>query len=345
MMIRKTFVKMTTKGGGHPTVSAARLTLSLSLAAALVLSGCGEEAQQRKELHIIEHTSMMEGWKEMLPADETAEVTAASVRGLSVESEGGEMFTVAYEPAEYKPTYDYWEMDAPYSSLTTVNTEALYRLFGQIEGLALTPDPSGKTTEEAGITDSKRSIVVALDGTDDDTPETVLEFTVGDNDGEEHYYAQAEGSSQISLVPSAMVDLLFDLEAYDYILKLPALVDITSVSDVEVEKDGKVCTLSAADGEYRIDGKKVEEEEYNTMYQNLMGVLLASEMPDEEKDSGQETEDEILSIRFFRNTEEASDVEVIYSSYDDEYAAVSVNGETDFLAELEEVEALCGAYF
>ena len=341
------------KGAAFPVVSAAaRLIAGVSFTAALALSGCGETEHQRKELNIVEHTSLMEKWKDELPADGMAEVASASVRGLSLERGEEEIFTVAYEPGEYKPSYDYWELDAPYSSMTTVNTETLYELFGQIDGLALTPDTSGKTAEESGVADSDRSVAIALDSTGDETPETVLRFTVGDSDNKGNYYVQAEGSEQISLVPSGAVDVLFEVEPYDYILKLPVLVDITSVSDVEVEKDGKLYTMSAGDGEYRINGRKAEEEEYNTAYQKLMGVFLAGEIPDGEQDKeqserksqrqGKESSsgDEILTIRFFRNTADASDVEVIYSTYDDRYASVSVNGESYFLAEMEEVEAL-----
>ena len=74
------------KGAAFPVVSAAaRLIAGVSFTAALALSGCGETEHQRKELNIVEHTSLMEKWKDELPADGTVEVASASVRGLSLE--------------------------------------------------------------------------------------------------------------------------------------------------------------------------------------------------------------------------------------------------------------------
>lgn len=93
------------------------------LAGILCLSGCGTEEQERKELNIFEEDSAMKEWKDTLPVSEGA-VQSGAVRGLSVENDGEEVFTVAYSPREYKSSFAWWEITAPYPAQTTVNTRA-----------------------------------------------------------------------------------------------------------------------------------------------------------------------------------------------------------------------------
>lgn len=313
------------------------------LAGILCLSGCGTGNQERKELNIFEEESVMQEWKDTLPASEGA-VQSGAIRGLSVENDGEEVFTVAYSPKEYKSSFAWWEITAPYPAQMTVNTETLYTLLGQLDGLELAEDDSGKTAEEAGISDSGSSITI-VQSRDEQQAEadSILRFRIGDSDGSGHVYAAVEDSDTVGLLPETAVSALLSVDPYNYILKIPVLPDISTVADVEVEKSGELYTMSLKDGEYRMDSRQVDEEEYNTAYQKLLGILITGELPEGEA-AGTE-EEPILTLRFFRNTDEASDIEVVYYPYDDSHAAISINDTEFFLADLDEVENVCEEFF
>ena len=313
------------------------------LAGILCLSGCGTEEQERKELNIFEEDSAMKEWKDTLPVSEGA-VQSGAVRGLSVENDGEEVFTVAYSPREYKSSFAWWEITAPYPAQTTVNTETLYALLEQLDGLELVEDDSGKTVQETGISDSESYITIVQSSDEQDAEAaSVLRFRIGSSDGNGHVYAAAEGSDAVGLLPETTVNELLSVDPYNYILKIPVLPDISTVSDVEVEKSGELYTMSLKDGEYVMNSHEVDEEEYNTAYQTLLGILITGELPEGEKT---DTEEEpLLTVRFFRNTDEASDIEVVYYPYDDSHAAISINDTEFFLADLEEVENVCGQFF
>lgn len=320
-----------------------RLFPIVFLAGILCLTGCGKEEQERKELNIFEEASIMQEWKETLP-ESVGEVKSAAVRGLSVEKEGEEVFTVAYAPKEYKSSFAYWEITAPYTSQATVNTETLYSLLGQLDGLELSEDTTGKTFEETGISDSETYITLAQSSDEQgEEADSVLRFRIGDSDGNGHVYAAAGDSETAGLLPESVANILLSVDPYNYILKIPVLPDITTVSDVEVEKSGELYTMSLKDDQYVIDSREVEEEEYNTAYQKLLGILITGELPEGEQP---DTEDEpLLTVRFFRNTDKASDIEVVYYPYDNSHAMISINDNSFFLADMEEVESVCDELF
>lgn len=313
------------------------------LAISLSLASCEKNTEERKELHILQESSDMQEWIRNLPSHE-GPVYSEEIRGLSVEKDGSEIFTVAYAPEEYKLSFNYWEITSPYTSQATVNTETLYALLGQLDGLEITENDTGNLPEDTGLDDSKTYITIALssDGQKEEA-DSVLRLRLGKTDGDGHIYVSDRESSEVGLLEKSIADILLSVDPYDYILKIPVLPDITTVDTVEVEKSGKLYIMSSEDGEYTMDGRKTEEEEYNKAFQNLLNILITGEMQEGEEPDIQE--EPVLTVRFFRNTEEASDIEVKYYPYDDSHVAVSVNGETSFLADLDEVENLCGLFF
>ena len=313
------------------------------LAGILCLTGCGKEEQESKKLNIFEEPSVMQEWKENLPASDE-QVQSEMIRGLSVEKDGEEVFTVAYAPKEYKSSFAWWEITAPYTSQTTVNTEAFYTLLGQMDGMELSDADIEKTPGETGISDSETYITIALSSNVEEADaDSVLRFQIGDSDGNGHVYASDVETGAAGVLPEAAVNTLLAVDPYDYILKIPVLPDITTVSDVEVEKNGELYTMSLKEGEYVMDSREVDEEEYNAAYQNLLGILITGEVSEGETPDIEE--DPILTARFFRNTDEASDIEVGYYPYDDSHALISINGDDSFLADREEVEKVCGEFF
>lgn len=308
-----------------------------------ILLLAGWEKEERKELHISEEDSVMEEWIRELPPFE-GKIQSEAIRGISVEKDGEELFTAAYEPKDYKLSFDYWEITAPYTSLSTVNTETLYTLLGQLDGLEITGEEEGKTLDETGIADSKTYITLALSNKEEgEEADSVWRLCIGDKDGKGNIYVSEGDKDTAGLLPESAADTLLSIDPYDYILKIPVLPNITTVSSVEVESAKGLYTMSAQDGTYRMDSHKADEEEYNEAFQRLLNILIAGELPEKGEEDTQK--EPILTVRFFRNTEEASDIEVIYYPYDEEYVEINVNGSSFFLAERKEVESLCEYFF
>lgn len=307
----------------------------------LCLAGCAKENQERKDMNIFEESSVMQEWKENLPESDIA-VESALIRGLSVEKDGQEQFAIAYSPKDYKSSFAWWEISEPYTTQATVNTEELYSLLEQLDGMEL--DAEEQLPEETGISDSDTYITIALSsGADQSEADSVLRFRIGESDGNGHVYVSSGAGETTGTLPESAVNTLLTLDPYDYILKIPVLPDITTVSDVEVEKAGELYTMSHKGEQYVINSREVDEEQYNEMYQSLLNILITGEIKDEE--TGDTDQDPLLTLRFFRNTEKASDIEVVYYPYNDSSALISINGETSFLADLEEIENVCNILF
>lgn len=307
----------------------------------LCLTGCAKETQERKVMNIFEESSVMQEWKVNLPESDAA-VESALIRGLSVEKNGQEQFTIAYSPKDYKSSFAWWEITEPYTSQATVNTEELYALLDQLDGMQL--DSEEQLPEKTGISGSDTYITVALSsGTDQPEADSILRFRIGESDGNGHVYASSGTDETKGTLPESAVNALLTLNPYDYILKIPVLPDITTVSDVEAEKNGEFYTMSHKGEQYVINSREVNEEQYNETYQALLNILITGEIKDEE--TGDADREPLLTLRFFRNTEKASDIEVVYYPYNDSSALISINGETSFLADLDEIENVCNTLF
>ena len=73
------------------------------------------------------------------------------------------------------------------------------------------------------------------------------------------------------------------------------------------------------------------------MYQALQSIMLDSEV-EETKDTADE--EEVLTVTFHRNTEEAPEVTLKYFAYDDTYDSLEINGTERFLVKAEDVDEL-----
>lgn len=172
-------------------------------------------------------------------------------------------------------------------------------------------------------------------GTEGD--ESSVTLLIGSEDGEGKVYAAVQGcEEQVYKLPAETVAAVFDLNPFDYILKIPVLFNIETLDSVEIVIDEKNYTMKKDGGSYLFGKKKVEKETFTTLYQALMNVYL-----DSDAEEGKEDEQtEILRMNFYRNTEDAPDVELVYRAFDDTYNSLSINGKERFLVKAEDVEAL-----
>ena len=200
------------------------------------------------------------------------------------------------------------------------------------------------TAEETGLKESGTRIFIAYDGQQaagekgKPEPTAAREIQIGQEDGKGHYYAKLSEDGETCLLKKAAVDAVLEVEPFSCILKIPALIQIDTVSEMAVSDGNQVRRMEREGESWKLDGKTISQEEFQKLYGEMLGVILSGELP---KDAQAEDEREVLLVlRFLRNVEGAPDVEVRYEDYDESSVSVSVNGKRQFLAEKKDVEEL-----
>lgn len=275
---------------------------------------------------------------------EHPQINTYGIRKLTLVQDGKEIFQISYEPKAYKMSFDYWEILNPYEEAVTVDTEAMYDLYSNIASLNLQASEEEQVTAETGIDSSNTSILIEYVNTlNDETAKSTsdadsrTELILGEENDEGYTYAAIKGyENQVYTLPSELLNSIMKLEPFDYILKIPALVNIETLESVKITAENKDYIMSIGDGEYKFDGKTVKKEEFTSLYQALQSVILKEEADGESK----EEHKEILRIVFERSGEEMPDEELVYSTYDEEFYSLSINGTERFLVSKEEVDEL-----
>ena len=269
------------------------------------------------------------------------------IRSVSLTKDGEEFLHISREPAEYKMSFDYWEILNPYDENATMNTEVMFEMFKELCGLTFEKPVQPEEGVDTGIAESNMGYRVEYVDTLDDSKaqseqdaDTAAEIILGNEDGNGGRYAAVKGSEeQVYVLPETALKNIFGRKPFDYILKIPVLVSAETLKDVEITADGQKYSIQvdAAADSYTFGKKKVEKEEFAALYQTISGIGLASEINGKSSTGKEEPR---LTVSLHRNIEGAPDVEVSYYPYDDKSDSVAVDGEERFLVKKEEVEAV-----
>lgn len=319
------------------------------------LSGCGQETKAEAESQEkMEKAETEKGKSEAEPAEDkpTAAVTEHpqfipdGVRRLVLTEDGSEIFDLSKEPADYKMDFDYWEILNPYDEIVTVNTETMYSLFDMLKEMDLTTPAAVEDGVDTGVADTTTTMTIDFVNTQDaDTAkqtkyaDSTATLLIGSADGQGSRYVAVKGyEDAVYKIPSALLDSVYGLNPFDYILKIPALINIDTVKSVEIQSGGKTYTMEPDGDRYKMNGKKAEKEDFTAVYQALLNVMLDSEI--EEGSLPEGDREEKLRVVYKRNTDDAPEVELVYYPYDDTYDSVSINGRERFLVKAADVDAL-----
>ena len=288
-------------------------------------------------------------------AEDTAETTELknvehprmstySIRSFSIVKDGEEVFQIKQEPADYKMDFDYWEITNPYDEIATVNTENMYEMFGVLVDFDLSNGVDAADAD-TGLDKTQTYFTVDFVNTvNDDTAretqdaDTAATILIGNTDDNGDYYACVKGyEDAVYLLPKESVNSLLELKPFNLLLKIPALVNIDTLDSVDMNIGKKTYTMKLDGGDYKFGKKTVKKEKFTELYQAIQSVMLDSEI-EETKDAADK--EEVLTVTFHRNTEEAPEVTLKYYTYDDTYDSVEINGTERFLVKAEDVDAL-----
>ena len=287
-----------------------------------------EDKTENTDLKTVEHPRM----------------SAYSIRRFSIVKDGEEVFQIKQEPADYKMDFDYWEITNPYDEIATVNTENMYEMFGVLVDFDLSNGVDAADAD-TGLDKTQTYFTVDFVNTvnDDTARETqdadaAATILIGNTDDNGDYYACVKGyEDAVYLLPKESVNSLLELKPFNLLLKIPALVNIDTLDSVDMNIGKKTYTMKLDGGDYKFGKKTVKKEKFTELYQAIQSVMLDSEI-EETKDAADK--EEVLTVTFHRNTEEAPEVTLKYYTYDDTYDSVEINGTERFLVKAEDVDAL-----
>lgn len=266
--------------------------------------------------------------------------TSDGIRKLVINRDGEEIFSLSKEPADYKMEFDYWEILNPYDETATVNTETMYKLFDVLSGFDFSTTaevPDGTDTGVAGSTTTMQIDYTESTDTSAEADKTVTLLLGNEDDLGNRYVAVAGYENEVYTIPSSTLEAIYNLNPFDYILKIPALVNIDTVESIDIKTKESAYTMKIKDGKYYMGDKEVEKETFTTLYQALLNVMLDSNLDTPKADNEKE---EVLSMVFHRNTKEAPEITLTYSTYDGNYDGVAVNGKERYLVKNSDVNSL-----
>ena len=126
------------------------------------------------------------------------------------------------------------------------------------------------------------------------------------------------------------VVILLDIGSYQSVQRIEIAVNEHFIGK-------KTYTMKLDGSDYKFGKKTVKKEKFTELYQALQSIMLDSEV-EETKDAADK--EEVLTVIFHRNTEEAPEITLKYFAYDDTYDSLEINGTERFLVKAEDVDAL-----
>lgn len=258
--------------------------------------------------------------------EENTEFTAEGIRKLSVSKNGEVIYSIAYEPEEYENSYEYWKMPVPYESKAIINTEEMLKFYEVLANLEFSN--AVETKEDTGLSKPYGEILLEFgqptkESTYESKADSTCTLLIGNEDGEGNYYTALKSNvEKVYLMKTETIDAVLNANPFSLILKVGTVVDVNTVSKVNILMDGKAYQMSAGNHE---------------LYAQLLSVFIEKEMPKEQEGHKEEI---LLHLEFIRNKEGADDVIVEYYVYDGDYAVLKLDGVEKFLVKIEDVEHL-----
>lgn len=288
--------------------------------------GCGEKKDNRiqeRKMEYDEEESSMEKWKKSLPKENKEISSAKSVRGLEIVKGGETVFAVSYEPREYKSSYDCWSISVPYKSWVSVDTEKLYEYFSCLEDLSL--EKVADVPDNTGLEESRIALFASYYSKQNNQsqgqaePDQAVLYEIGLQDENGDYFVKINKEEEVWKAKGDVIEKLLNLDPFNCILKIANVVDVETISTVDIELKGKKYTLDFTDEE--------DKEEAYKLYTSLISIFIEKENLKEEHTE----ESPLLRITYNRNFKTAPKIVETFYVYNKQYVSVSINGNEFFL--------------
>lgn len=318
--------------------------------AALLMTGCNRENDRENRVDTkkrIEAESKNDAERAEIQMLSNPSFIQAGIRKVILTKNGEEIFQLSNEPADYKMEFDYWEVLKPYDETMTVNTEEMYRLFDALCEFDFQTPVAIADGTDTGLEDSETFISLEFVNTLDEEEakstkyaDSGIEIILGNEDGAGYRFAAVKGQpNEVYKLSSDIISAIYNLQPFDYILKIPALIDINTVENIQILTEEKNYKMSVDTEKeiYRLGKRQVEKEVFTKLYQVLASVMLEKE-PEIDTKEGKP----ILTVVYHRNRQDAPDIQIDYYEYEEDatHCLVEINETQKFLVKKVDVETL-----
>ncbi|MBR6396429.1 MAG: hypothetical protein IKS09_05620, partial [Lachnospiraceae bacterium] len=178
------------------------------------------------------------------------------------------------------------------------------------------------------------------------------------NDTGVYNYVNLEGTSAVYYMKAETVTKMKELTPYDYVSKLPGLVNIQQVDNVTIEYQGKTHVMklirtetekendkgekeTEEETKYYFDNKEVTKDKFNEVYTPIIGVRSDGLVDPE---NVKENEEPVIKITYDRSSEGLDRVVSEIYNYNDNFGRISVNGLSYFRINVRDIENLINIF-
>lgn len=305
---------------------------------------------------------------ELTEVADAPSITAANITHLLLENQEQGNLEITYDTNN---EYDFsdtgvapYVINQGYDVPISGNTTNITDFFAQFTTLSYAQcvDYSGTDLAQYGLEDPYATLSIdyyeetetTSEGTDSDSEDTSTQTVRTDysynllignlNDDESAYYVKVSDRNSVYTMTKSMVDVMFDYDLFGLTSKYVQLVNVLSVSEIDMLCNGENHTLTIdhstttdEDGNesntqvFSLDGEEKEEETARDLFQAIISPLYDAAIPEGYSDADQPV---VASFTFKRTSDNnEKDVVTEYKDYDDSFYTVSVNGVEKFLVD------------
>lgn len=234
-----------------------------------------------------------------------------------------------------------WQMTRPYQEPMSVITDKFQQILESITSITSAEkfiDENPTDLNRYGLAKPQAEVLIKDN-------RSQFHLLIGNPMNQDSFYCKKPDSKAVFTLSSD--DLYFlDTKPFDLVEKFAFIVNIDNVDKIILSGLGSNHTMAIArkieksttkdfEANYQIDGKKVDEQSFKTIYQSLIGLTVESECPIKPKNSVQE-----LRMTFYLNKGSQREIHVDYVPYDYDFYAVFRGGKAEFLISKDQVKTM-----
>ncbi len=237
-----------------------------------------------------------------------------------------------------------WQMTKPYQETITIATDKFQPVLDSLASITnaetfVEDNPSDLSLY--GLTNPQAELLIKDN-------KTQFKLLIGKPKNENFIYCRTSDSNTIFTIKRSNLSIL-DTKPFELIEKFVFIVNIEDVDKISLSGLGTNHNMvidrkrnpkpkdesDKYKTSYNVDGKKVEEHLFKTIYQNLIGLLVESEC---QFQPNNKTPD--LSMIYYLNKGEQHKIVINFIHYNYDFYAVSRNGKTEFLISKDQVKLM-----